>query len=495
MKIQDMIKKYRHILTIVKSVRSLFIVFLFLVCMSGIVYHSTGLAMTGKDNPSPRPCDRPGTSGADACEGIPVGYGYDTDNSVPKTDTSYSVIGTRAASNPVVYFFKGDGCPKCAEEEIFLEALVKRIPAVEIRAFEVWRHTGNAVMMRDLLKSRGVEATGIPVTLVGNRIFYGFSPQIAEEIERKIASCTPSACPDPASAEAPQKLIPNSGVVDIPLAGKVDLAAYSFPFVTVVIALLDSFNPCAFFVLLSLLGIMAYARSRKKMLLVGGTFLLFSGGIYFLFMAAWLNIFLVIERFSFITLTAGIVSVLIGAVNIKDFFAFRQGISLSIPDRAKPKLFDRMRRLVSAPSLPSVLAGTAVLAVAANSYELLCTAGFPMVYTRILTLNGLSPAGYYLYLVLYNLIYVIPMAVIVWFFAFTAGRWKLTEWQGRVLKLVSGAMISALGVVLIVDPSVMNNIVASAAVLVGTVGASLLLAWGVGRLEKAKVRRFRESPD
>lgn len=467
----------------------IFFLIALLVCIFGIAFSVYCSVPANKEVQSSKPCEQ---SAADACEGIPVGYGYDTDDNVLKTDTSYSVIGARAASNVVVFFFKGEGCPKCAEEEQFLKALVKRIPAVEIRAYEVWRHAGNAAMMRDLLKSRGVEAKGIPVTLVGDRIFYGFSPQIAEEIERKIASCTSSACPDPASAEAPRKLIPNSGVVDIPLAGKVDLAAYSLPFVTVIIALLDSFNPCAFFVLLSLLGILAYARSRKKMLLVGGTFLLFSGGIYFLFMAAWLNLFLVIERISFITLTAGIISVLIGAANIKEFFAFRQGISLSIPDHAKPKLFDRMRRLVRAPSLTSVLAGTAVLAVAANSYELLCTAGFPMVYTRILTLNDLSPAGYYLYLSLYNLIYVIPMAVIVLVFAFTAGKWKLTEWQGRVLKLVSGTMMSVLGVVLMVDPSVMNNIAASAAILVGAVGASLLLAWGVGRLEKAKAGRVRE---
>ncbi len=469
-----------------RNALSLFIGFLFLVCMSGIVYHSTGFATTGKDNPSPKPCDRPGAPGADACEGIPIGYGYDTDNNVPKTDTSYNVIGARAASNPVVYFFKGEGCPKCAEEEKFLEALVKRIPAVEIRAYEVWRHAGNAAMMQSLLKSRGVDAKGIPFTIVGNRVFYGFSGQIAEEIETAIASCTPSSCPDPASEGAPQKLIATGSTVDIPLVGRVDLSGYSLPFVTVVIAFLDSFNPCAFFVLLSLLGILTYARSRKKMLLVGGVFLLFSGSIYFLFMAAWLNLFLVIEKVAFITSIAGVVSILIGSVNIKDFFAFKRGVSLSIPDSAKPKLFDRMRQLVRSTSMLSVLAGTAVLAVAANSYELLCTAGFPMVYTRILTLNNLSPAIYYLYLTLYNLIYVIPLAVIVLAYAFTAGKRKLTEWQGRVLKLVSGAMMSVLGVVLLAKPSLMNDIATSAAILVGTVGASSLLAWAVGRFERTK---------
>ncbi|MFA5180453.1 MAG: hypothetical protein WC405_03975 [Syntrophales bacterium] len=464
--------------------RWLFVIAALLGCIVGVVSSSASFATEEKVGQSSKACEKPG---ADACEGVPFAYSDEAGKSISTSDTSYNVIGTTTLSNSIVYLFKGDGCPKCAEEEKFLETLSKRIPNVEIRTYEIWRHTGNAAMMQNLLKSRGVDAKGIPMTIVGDRIFYGFSSQVAEEIESAIVSCTPSSCKDPASEGAPQKLIANSGsTVEIPLIGKVDLSDYSLPFVTVVIAGLDSFNPCAFFVLLSLLGILTYARSSKKMLLVGGVFLLFSGLIYFLFMAAWLNLFLIMEKVAFITGIAGIVSMLIGVINIKDFFAFKRGVSLSIPESAKPKLFDRMRQLVRSTSVLPVLAGTAILAIAANSYELLCTAGFPMVYTRILTLNHLSPATYYFYLSLYNLIYVIPMGIIVLFFVFTTGKRKLTEWQGRVLKLMSGSLMFALGVVLLANPSLMNNIAAATAILIGTVGTSLLLAWVVGKFEKVK---------
>jgi len=457
------------------------------VCIAGMVSFSVAFATEEKVGQSSKACEKPGT---DACEGVPFAYSDEASKNIPTSDTSYDVIGAATSSNSIIYLFKGDGCPKCAEEENFLEALSKRVPNVEIRAYEVWRHTGNAAMMQNLLKSRGVDAKGIPMTIVGDRIFYGFSSQVAEEIESAIVSCTPSSCQDPTSEGAPQKLILNSGsTVEIPWVGKVDLSDYSLPFVTVIIAGLDSFNPCAFFVLLSLLGMLTYARSRNKMLLIGGVFLLFSGLIYFLFMAAWLNLFLIMEKVAFITGIAGIVSMIIGVINIKDFFAFKRGVSLSIPESAKPKLFDRMRQLVRSTSVLPVLAGTAILAIAANSYELLCTAGFPMVYTRILTLNNLSPATYYLYLSLYNLIYVIPMAVIVLFFVFTAGKRKLTEWQGRVLKLMSGSLMFALGVVLLANPSLMNNIAAATAILIGTAGTSLLFAWVVGKFAKVKADR------
>ena len=146
------------------------------------------------------------------------------------------------------------------------------------------------------------------------------------------------------------------------------------------------------------------------MFLIGGVFVFFSGLIYFLFMAAWLNVFLVVGQIAAITITGGIVALLIGGINVKDFFLFKQGVSLVIPESAKPKLFERMRGLLKAPTLPAMIAGTVVLALSANAYELLCTAGFPMVYTRVLTLHRLTTFQYYQYLVLYNIVYVVPLA-------------------------------------------------------------------------------------
>ena len=102
--------------------------------------------------------------------------------------------------------------------------------------------------------------------------------------------------------------------------------------------------------------------------------------------------------------------------------------------------------------------GTVTLALAANSYELLCTAGFPMVYTRVLTLNALSGWEYYGWLVAYNLIYVLPLLAIVLLFTFTLGARKLSERQGRVLKLLSGTMMVGLGLVMLFAPEALNSL-------------------------------------
>jgi hypothetical protein len=209
------------------------------------------------------------------------------------------------------------------------------------------------------------------------------------------------------------------------------------------------------------------------MLLVGGIFIFFSGLFYFLFMAAWLNLFLSFGQLRGLTLAAGVLAVVMGAVNIKDFFFFKQGVSLSIPDSAKPKLFERMRGLLKASSLISMIGATIVLAAAANMYELLCTAGFPMIFTRVLTLHELLTWEYYLFLVLYNLVYITPLAVILLIFTFTLGASKLSEWQGRVLKLLSGTMMFMLGMVLVLRPMLLNQMLVS----IGLLGTSVVITW------------------
>ncbi len=384
-----------------------------------------------------------------------------------------------------VVFFWGIGCPHCEEEKKFLADLKRSHPELEIRDYEVLYSAQNRELLAALLKRHGMQASGVPMTVIGSRVFRGFSIQTKEAIEAAVRECLEKGCPDPlAPAEdavhyrAPE---PPAGQakglsVDIPLLGTLDAGNTSLPMLTLVIAGMDSFNPCAFFVLLSLLGLLVHARSRNKMMLVGGVFVFFSGFVYFLFMAAWLNLFLVMGNVKAITGVAGGVSLLIAAINIKDFFAFKKGVSLSIPDSAKPRLFDRMRRLLRSNSLFSILAGTTVLAIMANSYELLCTAGFPMVFTRILTLNQLTTTSYYLYLAFYNVIYVAPLFIIVMMFTVTLGGKKLSEWQGRTLKLVSGTMMLGLGAVLLIEPSLLNSVVVSFFLLAGAIATSSVIA-------------------
>lgn len=389
-----------------------------------------------------------------------------------------------------IHLFWGEGCAHCEQERRFLSRLEHDDPRLRIREYEVLKSKENLELMTDLMAEQGKQPVGVPVTLVGDRLFIGFSDRIHDLIMSAVKECEASPCVD--SVELLKQKGPRGfpapvapGIADtgqdrsfsfrVPFIGALDAENLSLPVLTVVIAGMDSFNPCAFFVLLSLLGLLVHARSRARMILVGGVFVFFSAFISLLVMAAWLNLFLVMANMRSVTTAAGAVSLFIGAVNVKDFFAFKKGISLSIPENVKPGLFDRMRRLVRSVSLLSILAGTTVLAILANFYELLCTAGFPMVYTRILTLDRVPILSSYLYLLFYNIIRVLPLFAIVVVFTITMGRKKLTEQHGRALKLISGLMMLGLSAMLLIDPRLLDSLAISLGLMAGSIGVSLLL--------------------
>ena len=131
--------------------------------------------------------------------------------------------------------------------------------------------------------------------------------------------------------------------------------------------------------------------------------------------------------------------------------------------------------------------GTIVLAMAANTYELLCTAGFPMVYTRVLTLADLPVPTYYLFLVLYNVVYVLPLALIVGAFVITLGSRKLQEREGRALRLLSGFMMLGLGTTLLVAPAALARV----GVAVGLLAVSCLLTVVAVVLDRRRDRSKR----
>ncbi|MCK5002017.1 MAG: thioredoxin family protein [Gammaproteobacteria bacterium] len=383
-----------------------------------------------------------------------------------------------------LYFFWSEKCPHCLQAQPDIIEMDKEYPWLKLHSLELVHHQENVKTFVDMAARLGGEANTVPAFMFCGNSITGYDSQktTGQLLRAHLQACYQFA----------KEYEPDNGIlftfdqneltsVDIPVLGNISSDNYSLPVLTVLIAGMDAFNPCAFFVLLFLLSMMVHARSRSRMALIGGVFVFFSGAIYFLFMAAWLNLFIYLGELRLITLIAGSIAILIALVNIKDFFWFKKGFSLSISDDAKPKLFDRMRNLLRLDSMATVMAATIVLAVVANSYELLCTAGFPMVYTRILTLRSLPAESYYLYLVLYNLIYILPLLSIVVLFTVKLGSRKLSEHEGMVLKLLSGVMMLLLGSMLLVSPQLLNNVAAAAALLLVAIGATWLIVKTTGK--------------
>jgi len=340
-----------------------------------------------------------------------------------------------AETSLVVYV--RDGCPHCAHAKDFLDGLRATRPDLRV----VYRPVDADPAARDELmhwtRTAGLWPPGVPTFVWRGQVIQGFDD--AEHSGRTIlALIGAAAAPD---ARAVTGWFGSLGVDDLGL-----------PAFTLLMGLLDGFNPCAMWVLLFLLSLLVRLHDRRRMALIAGTFVLVSGAVYYAFMAAWLNIFLAVGLSTPIRWTLALVALGIGIINIKDWFAWGAGPSLSIPESAKPGLYARVRGILAAEALTASLLGVAALAVVVNFVELLCTAGLPAITTAVLAQHDLSPAMYYGYLGLYILGYLADDSIMVAIAVIALGNRKLTETAGRRLKLLSGAVMVVLGLVLLLRP-------------------------------------------
>lgn len=341
-------------------------------------------------------------------------------------------------------------CPHCLKALPELRQMAAEHPWLHLHDYEITQSPANLQRFQDMALAHGETAQAVPTLFYCGHMEVGWpdAAVLQAELLARLEACRQGTAAIPPTVET---------TLNLPLLGEIRLADLSLPVLTILLAGLDAFNPCAFFVLLFLLSLLTHQHQRSRMLLIGGIFVLCSGVLYFAFMAAWLNVFLVVGNLAWITAAAGALALLIGALNLKDYFAFPHGPSLSISAERQADLFQRGRRLVQSGHLPTMLATTLLLAGVANFYELLCTAGFPMVFTRLLTLREQDVAQHYAYLLLYNLIYILPLLLIVLAFVRTLGSRKLSEREGRLLKLLSGLMMFGLGLLLVIAPEQLDN--------------------------------------
>lgn len=347
------------------------------------------------------------------------------------------------------------GCGRCTRAKDWLPAILADYPGLEPVILEVTEDAGARTALADLVRRHRTPAASVPVFHLCDRLVVGFDrPESMRPRLARILEPWTRPCREPVGeAEEITTASPDEAEsIDVPWFGRLDPRRLGMPLFTVIIGLVDGFNPCAMWVLLLLLSILVNLRDRGRILAIAGTFVLVSGVAYFAFMAAWLNVFEWIGMLRPVEATLGILAVAIGGVHVKDFFARGRGPSLSIPQSAKPGIYARIHRIVTAENLPAALAAAFVLAVLVNIVELLCTAGLPALYTGILTQRGYPAAVRYGYLGLYIAAYMFDDALMVATVVASLSRLKLQESGGRWLKLVSGGVILALGLTMLLKP-------------------------------------------
>lgn len=391
----------------------------------------------------------------------------------------FSFIPVQAESNSIkAYVFHGIGCPHCAQEKEFLYDIIKpEYPNLEIKEYEVYKNRQNGLFLQKVGKELGVNVSGVPVLVIGDKAFVGYLEGVtSKEIEVKIAECSLSSCPDPISAiaesypadkktnevknELNSETIPSSDkitkegekLINLPFIGKVDAMSFSLPALTIIIGALDGFNPCAMWVLLFLISLLLGMKNRKRMWILGISFIVASAFVYFIFMAAWLNLIIFLGFIVWVRILIAFLALFGGAYSLRDFFKNKSAGCKVAGVEKKRKTFESMKAAVHQNSLWLAIGGIVLLAFAVNLVELICSAGLPAVYTQILALNDMASWKYYLYILTYVFFFMLDDLIIFFIAMTTLQATGITTKYSRASRLIGGVIMLIIGLLLLFKP-------------------------------------------
>lgn len=385
-----------------------------------------------------------------------------------------------------VYLFYGDGCPHCSALEEYLDENYSNDKDVKVYKYEVWNDVTNQELWKKVEDVTGEEAKGVPYFVIGKEVMQGYSAgdvwekkvdKAIEEakkinyndnvgitlgvVEGKITKDDdiPKSNYDPDKKEADISDYYNNDSdtnddteLNIPLIGTISLKDMSIPVIAILIGLVDGFNPCAMWVLIFLITMLFDYPSKKKMWILGCTFLFTSAFIYFLFMISFLKVAMFINSINVLKLLIAVFALVFGGFNIYRYFKTKD-VGCDVVDKNKRrKIINRIKNILSSKSFAFAIGGIILLAISVNLIELLCSMGLPVMFTEILAYNNITGVKNILYIILYIIFFLIDDLIVFFIAMKTLKITAISNKYSKYSHLVGGLIMIAIGLLMILKP-------------------------------------------
>ncbi len=368
-----------------------------------------------------------------------------------------------------VYLFYGDGCPHCAEEKKFLASIKDDYENVEFVYYEVWYNSENSGFLSKVKDKLNIERSGVPVTVIGETTFVGYSSSLEGRIKRAIEFYKDNEYVDAVKGikegtyvrkdeedvddfTEQEEESDEDSTVDVPLFGKLNLKNVSLGTAALVLGLIDGFNPCAMWVLLFLISMLIGMKDRKRMWIIGLTFLGSSAFVYMLMMLSWLNIAVEISTSIIVRNIIAMIAVGGGIVNLYNFFKHQDSGCSVVDEKKRKNVFSKIKKFTKEKSLFLALVGTVALAFSVNIIELACSAGLPLVYTQLLAINGIKGFSSFLYVLLYIIFFLLDDMVIFFAAMKTMEVTGISTKYSKYSHLIGGILMVMIGLLLLFKP-------------------------------------------
>ncbi len=348
-----------------------------------------------------------------------------------------------SAKEATLYFFYGEGCPHCAKEEIFLKTMEEKYEELKVERYETYNNSNNRALMNKKKDELGVTSAGVPFTIIGEEYLLGYTESYADRLENYIKE---------AIADDETNCKVDENILNIPLIGEVNVKNISIGLVTIVLGLVDGFNPCAMWVLLFLISTLIGMKDKKRKWILGITFLGVSALVYMLIMLSWVDILVNVGTTVIIRSIIAIIAIIGAILNIKSYLNSKvQGCQV-IDDSKRKKIFDNIKKFTSEKSFFLSFLGVIGLAISVNLIELACSAGLPILFSSILAINNITGLIAFLYTVLYIIFFLLDDLIIFIIAMFTLKITGISTKYSKYSHLIGGILMFLIGLLLLIKP-------------------------------------------
>lgn len=391
-----------------------------------------------------------------------------------------------------IHLFYGNGCPHCAAEEEFLSDYLKDRTDVKLYKYEIWYDSHNQELLSKVQKEMGTtNKNGVPFTVIGKKTIVGYADgvtdeqikdainyylnndyrdyageitgkvkktEVKEDITKDESKTEDKKENKIEKADDTKDSNQTDENVTVPVLGKINAKKVSLPILAVVLGFVDGFNPCAMWILIFLITMLFNMKDRKKMWILGLTFILTSGIVYLMFMLAWLNLATFISKIAFIRLLIAVIALVVGLINIYKYIDSlkKKDEGCDVVDKKdRKKIMEKIISITHEKKFIIALLGIMVLAASVNIIELMCSIGIPLLFTQILAMNNLSTFSYMIYMFIYIFFFLIDDIVI---FVISMVTLKVTGLSTKYTKyshLVGGIIMLIIGLLLIIKPELL----------------------------------------
>ena len=359
-------------------------------------------------------------------------------------DVVANVVNEKIEEDKInIYLFYSYTCPHCHDEIEYFKVLEDKYKdKINIYKYEVMKDKDNLALMNATKKLFDVSSNGVPFTIIGKEYILGFSDSTKDEFNYIIDNYLDE-----------KENVNNENVEKtIPILGKIDAKKTSLTLVGIVLGFIDGFNPCAMWILLLLINMTLGMKDKKKMIMIGLTFILTSGIIYFFSMLG-MSVILDLTLVSVVRDLIAVVAIVLGVYNLYVYVKTRKDTGCHVVDNKKRKgIIKKINEIISKKSTILAIIGTILLASSVNLVELACSLGFPTIYLELLSLNSIHGLTKLFYLIIYIFFYLIDDLVVFLIAVFTLKSKGISTRYNKFVNLIGGLLMILMGILLIFKP-------------------------------------------